>query len=161
MDVAPPLGKVRRQSEISAYADLLVDHISDSGSGDQPNHDGKGHSTGRRGKGDTGNEDDGFQAFSQHGDEWEKEHGIFLTPSLEGPLPADGGHSLLLQALRKLDPPFLLHLGDAEKGSPEDSNDDGGNDCEGALPIVLGACPFISPQAIEGPDQAAADDQTD
>ena len=126
LDDAPPLEEMLAREETKSEIDLLVQQESNECTCDQTNDDRKRYSGCRRGKGDPGNEDHGFQTFSKDSDEWKDEHAVFLAPSLECTTSSICCDGLLFEGFSKLDAPFLLHLRHTQKGSTENADNQSG-----------------------------------
>lgn len=137
---------------------LPIYRIAHGGPRRQSHEDGQRHALRGTREADAGDEDDALDALAQHGDEGHEEQGVLLAPALEA-RPLDG--VLLLERLGDLDAPLLLQLRDAQQRGAQDRDDDGGEEPEGALPVVLGRGPGVAAEAVEGADQAAADDEAD
>jgi hypothetical protein len=140
---------------------LLIYQIPDKAPCNQPNDHRQWHRACGGGERHARNKHHGLEALAQHGDERQDEHGVLLSPALEGlALPLDG-HGPVLETLGQLDTPLLLHLGDTEQRGTEDGDDDRGDDSERALPVVLGLGPLVLAEVVEDADQSTADGQAD
>lgn len=105
------------------------------------------------------NEYHGLLTLTQNSDEQQDEHAILLAPALESSSPVTNRDRLLFQGLGELDAPLPLHLGDAQQDRAQDADDQAGEDGERAFPVVLCVGPLVLPEAVEGADKTAADDQ--
>ena len=54
-----------------------------------------------------------------------------------------------------------MHLGDAQKGSTEDADDQRCEHGERSFPVILRVGPFVLAEAIEGSNQTSTDDQAE
>lgn len=137
-----------------------VEQIPDKAGGEDASDDGDGEGGRRVAQRDTADKDDSLDALTHGGDEWQDEHDISPGPI---PKPTLGACllPLLNKSLGKLDAPLLLHLVYTEQSQAHESNDDGGDEIENALPEVFALGPDILSEAIEDPDEGPSDDEAD
>lgn len=142
---------------------LLVQYISRKNADCETSDGGQRKGRGRRGEGYTGDEDDGLDALSKHGDERQGEHGILLREALEpGPAASTGvGQGALLEGGGELDTPLVLHLADAQQGGADDGDDEGGEKGEGALVVELRVLPVVDADGVKGANDGGANNQAD
>lgn len=138
---------------------LLVEDVSDDGTGNQANDGRQGNGSRRSGERDTGNEDDSLDTLTEDGDEGKNEHGVLLKGSLEPSLLASLERRI--KGLGELDTPLSLHLTNSEKSSSHDGNDDGGEEAESAFIVVFIQLPRIGTDGIEDADKCSGDDHAD
>lgn len=143
--------------------DIPVDKVSHNYTRQKARHHGQRECRGREAQTDTPNEDDSLKTLTQDSNEGQDEHGVFLCPLLETPFAVvlAGSTVFGLHGLSQLDTPFLLELGDAKQGSTHDGDDHTGNQGEDTFPDVLCTGEMVLAEAVEGPDHATADAETD
>ena len=140
----------------------LVDKESNQGTTTKTADDSKRERTGWKTQANPTDEDNRFEALPKDSDERQEEHGVLLTPEFEAAAFYFASGAIFgLELSGELDAPFVLELGDAEKSSAHDTDDQGCYKTKGAFPNVFGACPFVLPEAVESSDQASTDDETD
>ena len=141
-------------------ADLPIDEVSDQATTSDASGHGQRKGGSRKIQAHASNEDHSLETFTKNGDEGQDEQRVLLTPELE----AGSESATLLGAVfdferfGELDTPLVLKFGHAEKGGTHDGDDEGCEDAERSLPNVLGACPLVFAQGVEGSDQAGTDD---
>lgn len=137
----------------------LVQKVTDDTTDNQANNGGQ-RDGGRGGReGDTGDEDDGLDTLTEDGDEGQEEHGVLLNEAAEPALGA--GLERRIEGLGELDAPFGLHLTNAEESSSHDGNDEGGEETEGTLIVVLMLLPGVAADSIEDTDESCGDNHAD
>ncbi|KAH3660318.1 hypothetical protein OGAPHI_006904 [Ogataea philodendri] len=106
---------------------------SDTNTGNQTTNDWKREGRGWSTDTHTTDENDGFQTFSQTGDERKNEHGVFLdnVTKLE---PFSLTSRRLNEGSGDLDSPFGLHLVNSQHGNTHDGNQNGCNQGENTFP---------------------------
>lgn len=139
-------------------ANLLVQNVANQDTDCQSGHSGQRERRGRGREGDTRDEDDGLDAFSEHGDEGQDEEGVLFREALQPSQLAAGLDDGALESGGELDAPLLLHLADAEQGGADDGDDDGGNEGEGAFVVLLRVLPAVDADGVEGADDGGAYD---
>lgn len=151
---------MRCATRAAGLGHVLVDKPATEDAGSQAADDGEREGSGRNAQGDTADEDDGLETFTQSGDKGQQEHGVFFCPALEAAAKGTFDGILGFESLRELDAPFVLEFGDAEQGGTHKSDDDGGDEAKGALPDVFCAGEVVFAEGIEGADDAASNDET-
>lgn len=101
-----------------------------------------------------------FQSLAKHSDKRQQKHSILFTPLLKprASTPLDLP-IILLQRQRNLHAPFILQLRHAEQRRAHHRDDNCSEQAEDTLPDVFGAGEVVFAKAVEGADQAAADDE--
>lgn len=89
-----------------------------------------------------------LDALSQHGDERQDEHGVFLHQVLQFALNRELG-VFAVHHFADFEAPFVLELVDAQKGSAHEGDDDAGEDPEDAFPDVLGGFEGVAACGID------------
>lgn len=140
---------------------LLVQDIPNNATNCQASHGRQRERRGRGRKGHTGDEDDGLDTLSEHGDEGQDKKGVLFGEALQ---PGESAASIddgALEGDSELDAPLFLHLADAEQGGADDGDDDGGDEGKGALVALLRVLPAVDADGVEGANDGGADDQAD
>ena len=152
-------------ADVKRRAILLVNQITDETSSKHGNDSRKRYRGCRRREGHASDEDHGFEALSEDGDERHNEHYVLLAPEFEsGPETKPtkpSGNFLFFVSLCHFNTPLLLHFGHPKEGSTQDGNDHAGKKCKTTLPQIFCLAPFVFAEAIEDADDSASDDQND
>jgi hypothetical protein len=146
--------------QIHAREALLIEDVTHDGTNQHAANDGKWYRRGWGRKGHTSYEDNGLDPFSQHGDEWQKEHCVLFKEALDCAPSArdlDGGFHCGSQ----LYPPFLLHLADAEESHADDGDYDRGNQRESAFIVKFRRVPFVCADGIEDANERTTNDEAE
>ena len=143
-----------------SIGDILVHHISHRAASEETTEDGQWKGARREAEPNTANIHDGLQPFTEHRDEGQDEHDVFLTPMLQ---PADPGGTLLLllEGPRKLDTPFLAHLVDAQQPRTHDRDDDRGDESKDTFPDIFRVGEGVLLETVKSTDHAGADAETE
>ena len=137
----------------------LVQEVTDNAANNQANNGGQRDSAGGSGERDTSDEDDGLNTLTEDGDEGQEEHGVLLNEASEPTLGT--GLEGRIEGLGELDAPLGLHLTDSEQSSSHDGNDEGGEETEGTLIVVLVLLPGVAADSIEDTDEGGGNNHAD
>lgn len=135
----------------------LENRVSHSDAKGQTGQRGEGDGSGGRREREAGYEDDALDALAQDRDEGQEEERVLLGQALQ-PALARVGLDRRLEGLGEFVAPFVLHLADAQQGDAHDGDDEGGEEREGALVVVLVGGPGVAAVDVEDADDGAGDE---
>lgn len=121
--------------------DLPVDEVSDQATTPDASDHRQGKGGSRKIQAHASNEDHSLETFTKNSDEGQHEQCVLFTPELEAGSESATwlGAVFDFERFGKLDAPFVLKFGHAEKCGTHDGDDEGCEDAERSLPDVLGA----------------------